>query len=166
MKNASWQQRQAELKKAAIVEILHAVTSGESLASAAKRISKSYGGKRLPEGKRLHLSSYSLKRLWYLWKKNPSDSVFDLNYADGNIQSVIKPWVGHLLTDYAISHGLTIPLAYKQLKAADPDLPFSSRNMRRHLSGADQKRIGKAVALRKELNAIKSELETIKGGRE
>ncbi len=158
-----WEQRQAELKKAAIVEVLNAVTSGESLESAARRISRAYNRKRLPEGRRLRLSFSTLKRLWYEWKKDPRDSVFDLHYVPNNL-SVIRPWISHLLTDYAIHHGLNIPKAYEALKAIDPNLPFVSVTMRRRLSNADQKRIAKAVQLRKRKNALDKELKTLTGG--
>ncbi len=162
-KKISWQQRQAELKKAAIIEIQNR-PSGESPTSAARRISKAYSGKRLPEGKRMRLSLTSLARLWREWKKNPTDAVFDLNY-DGGASPLIQPWISLLLTDYAIHNGLNIPQAYKRLKSAAPDLPFVSRTMRRHLSDADQKRIAMAVRLRKQQGDLDEKTKKLTGGK-
>lgn len=147
-KKMTWQQCQAELKRAAIVDLLNR-PQDESLSAAARRISKSYNGKRLPQGKRLKLSATSLKRLWYRWKPNPSDEVFDLHYAPAQL-SVVQPWICHLFTHFAASSGLTLPQAYERLKAADPTLPFSSRTLRRHLPAGDQMRIAEALKLHRQ----------------
>ncbi len=163
-KKISWQQRQSELKRAAIIEVLNAITSGEALESAADKISSHYNGKRLPNGKNLRLSSEHLKRLWYKWKKNPSETVFNLNY-DGGPSTLIQPWISHLLTVYAIHYELSIPQAYDRLKEIDTGLPFVSRTMRRHISDTDQKRIRKAVQLRKEQAALDLEKGKLTGGK-
>ncbi len=164
MTRKTWQRRQAELKKAAIVELLNASISGESQEAAARRIASAYNGRRLPEGKRLRLSAEHLKRLWREWKKNPDDSVFDLNYAGPEVQSVITPWIAFLIVDIAVVRGLTIPQAYARIKQACPDLPFHERTLRRHISDADKKRIAKAVKLHRQADAVYKEKKKLTGG--
>ncbi|MDF7808717.1 hypothetical protein P4E94_14810 [Pontiellaceae bacterium B12219] len=159
----TWQQRQAELKKDAIVEILNR-PKGESVLASIRRISAAYNGKRLPDNKRLRLSVRSLIRIWYLWKKNPVDSVFDVNYAGPEVQPSIAPWAKLLIVEFAVTHGFTIPQAHARLSKAVPDLPFCERTLRRHISEADRKRIAKAIKLKKGKAALVREEEVLNAG--
>jgi hypothetical protein len=159
----TWQQRQAEHKKSAVLDILHR-PAGESENKAITRVSAKYNGRTLPGRKQLKLSPSSLRRIWYAWKKNRSDSVFALNFSGAPGKSVAQPWVCFLFADYAVNHGLCIKQAYRELKAARPDLPFSLSIIQRHLSAADRARIAKALTLRKKLNDLELELETITEG--
>lgn len=159
----TWLQRQAEHKKAAVLDILHR-PAGESENEAIPRIAAKYNGRNLPRRKQLKLSRSTLRRLWYAWKKEPSDSIFDLKFSGAPEKSVAQPWVCFLFTDHAVNHGLGIRQAYRELKAACPDLPFSLSIIQRHLSAADRARIVKAVTLRKKLNDVEKELKTITTG--
>ncbi len=159
----TWQQRTAEHRKAAVLDILRRPV-GESENAAIPRIAAKYNGRNLPNGKHLKLSGSTLRRLWYAWKKEPSDRVFDLHFSGAAAQSIIQPWVGHLFADYAVSRGLSIPRAYRELKAATPDLPFSLRTVSRHLSARARKRIGKATVLRKKQNDLNKQWKTLTQG--
>jgi hypothetical protein len=97
----TWQQRQAEHKKAAVLEILRR-PAGESENEAIPRVAAKYNGRNLPKRKHLKLSPATLRRIWYNWKKEPSDAVFDLHFAEAVNQSVIQLWVIHLFTAYAV----------------------------------------------------------------
>jgi len=138
-KNISWQQRTAEHKKAAVLEILHRPAS-ESENVAIPRVAKKYNGRNLPEGKKLRLSKSTLRRLWYSWKADPSDKVFNLHYPEGQRVSM-APWVIELLESYAMQHGCTIRELQLQLRAADPGFPFSKDSLYRHLPPDTRQRI-------------------------
>lgn len=162
-KKKTWQQRTAELRKAAVLDILRR-PAGESENEAILRVTAKYTGRNLPGRKQLKLSNSTMRRIWYNWKRNPSDAVFDLHFSDSVNQSVLQPWISHLFTDYATHHKLTAAQAYRALKAATPDLPFSLRTVQRHISAADRARIAKALTLRKKINDLEQELKTLTEG--
>lgn len=159
----TWQQRTKEHRKAAVLDILHRPANEPEL-DAIKRIAGSYNGRNLPSGKQLKLSWSTLRRLWYAWKKSPSDAVFDLKFSGAPEKSVAQPWLCFLFTDYAVNRGICIKQAYQDLKAASPDLPFSLSIIQRHLSAADRAQIAKAIKLHKKLTDVEQELKTITTG--
>lgn len=163
MPKKSWMDRAAEHRKAAVMEVVNR-PGGESIEKACRRIAAKYNGRCLPGGRHLKLSKDGLKRFYNRWKREESDAVFDFNYTP-NCLSVIRPWVGHLLAEYAVAHALTIPQAHRRLKEVDPDLPFHEHTMRRHISEADQRRIKKAAELRRREAALYKEKQKLTGGR-
>ena len=159
---ANWMDRAAEHRKAAVLEVENR-PDGETIEKACRRVAAKYNGRSLPGGKHLNMSKDSLKRFYNRWQREESDSVFDFNYVP-NCLSVIRPWIGHLLAEYAIAHGLNTAQAYRRLKTIDPDLPFSDYTMRRHITATDHKRIKKAVQLRKRKKDIDQEINTLTQG--
>lgn len=159
----NWQQRSAELKKAAVLEILRR-SAMESELSAIKRVARKYNGRNLPGGKNLRLSIPTLRRLWYAWKANPSDSVFDLHYVEGQ-RKEMPVWQVKLMEAFAIQHGLSLGELHTHLKALDSDFPYSRDSFYRHLSEETKQRIAKAVKLRKAQEALDLEKEKLTGGK-
>lgn len=159
----NWQQRRAEHLKAAVMDVLHR-PAGETENKAIPRVAAQRNGRNLPGRKHLKLSAATLRRIWYLWKKDPSDAVFNLHSAGADNQSVIQPWVLHLFTAYAVQRGIGIHQAYRELHAADPGLPFSLRTLQRHLPAADRARIAEAMKLHKNRIKIEQQIKTVTTG--
>jgi hypothetical protein len=162
-KKKTWQQRRAEHLKAAIHDIENR-PKGESVNKAIPRIAAKYNGRNLPGRKNLELSPATLKRIWFAWKKYRSDAVFDLHYRPPQTETAVQPWVRTLFTGFAAAQGISIPQAYNDLKESCPDLPFSMRTLRRHLSADELKEISGAIALRNKLDRLGREIEAINKG--
>lgn len=159
----TWQQKTADYRKAAVVEILNR-KDRETEQQAIRRVSRKYNGRSLSGGKYLRLSAPTMRRLWYAWKKAPADSVFELHFSPSPCQPTFRPWVCRLFIEYAIGRGLTVSQAYAALKAETPSFPFSIRTVRRHLKRGDLDRINRAPVLRGRIMNLKQELETITKG--
>ena len=162
-KKISWQQRAAEHRKAAVLNVDNR-PDGESIQKACRRVAAKYNGRCLPGGKRLSMSKHTLCRIYRRWKCDESDAAFDFKY-NPHKPSVIHPWIGHLLAEYAIHHGLNIPQAHQRLASSGHDLPIHNRTMRRHISVADQQRIAKAVKLHRRQRLLDKEKTKLTGGK-
>lgn len=161
-KKISWQQRSAEHKKAAVLEILHRPAS-ESENAAIPRVAKKYNGRNLPEGKKLRLSKSTLKRVWYLWKADPSDKVFNLNYPEVS-REPMAPWLVELLEFYAIESKCSVRDLHRRLKAKDPDLPFSKDGFYRHIPSESRSRISAAAKIWRKAESLYQEWKKLTGG--
>ena len=155
----SWHERAAEHRRAAIMDILQRPWP-ESELQAIKRVSSKYNGRTLPGGKHLHLSVPTLKRIWYRWKANPSESAFDYSYPSGQ-RDPMPVWQVKLLESFAIHHGLTLMGLHRHLQKHDPEFPFSKDAFYRHLPIETKLRIAKAVKLRKRQAALDLEKQKL-----
>ena len=161
---SSWQQRAAKHKKAAVLEIFHR-PANESENAAIPRVAKKYDGRSLPEGKNLLLSKSTLRRLWYAWKADPSDNVFNLHYSEGPRVSM-TPWMIELLESYAMQSGCTVRGLQLKLKALDEDFPLSKDSLYRHLPTDARQRITQAVKLHRRQESVNQDREKLTGGSE
>lgn len=159
----TWQQRAAEHRRAAVLEVAAAHAKGEPVRRATKRISAKYNGRTLPGKKHLKLAESTLRRLFYKWKNENSEAAFQFHYVTPVVPSVFYPWITRLFVDYAIHNGFSVLMAHRELQETAA-FPFSVKTVYRHLSATDRQRISRATALRKKIRIATEELETITKG--
>ena len=157
----NWRQRAAEHRKAAVLEIFNR-PEGESISKAICRVSKRYNGRPLPGGKRLRLSAATLKRLWYAWKADPSDKIFNINYPERSRESM-PPWLVELIEFYAIESKCTLMSLHRRLVDKDPGFPFGMRRLYRHVPAETRNRIAASARKWRQAEALYRKLEKITG---